>query len=139
MSILYRIIIILAGGLLAVIVQLLSLVFADRFIFSSSRDILMVGNAGRIIYLGIVGFYGLALATILCFVNSFRLSLLISLLFSLWISRRTFAAAREIYQRSDYFDRESFFSEILMIGTNFVVYPLVSIIIWKLKRTLLNN
>lgn len=85
----------------------------------------------------IIGFYGFLLAFIIVivslFINSFLISLLIAIVFSFYISSSAYKSALEIYNRSNYFDRELFITDVFLVCSNFVIFPLISILVWTLK------
>lgn len=132
MSILHRILIIIIGAVTATLLQTVVLLFVTRFI-TPSRNLSGFGGGIVIIVIFITALCALGYSIALSFLDSLSLSLVCSFIFSIWMSWGNFQDVIEIYQRPDYFDRDFFVSDIIQICANFIIYPLIAVIIWKLK------
>jgi len=129
----YKILMIIIGGAVTVLLESLALIIENRF-NPSTRNLFGFGAGLLLIVPFLYGFWGLVLSSIFVFIKSFYISMVISILFSLWLSWRTINSAMEIYNRPDYFDKEFFFSDVFQICANFIIFPLVCILIWVLKE-----
>jgi hypothetical protein len=109
-----------------------------RTYFVPNRDLLGLGRGLMLIVFILTGLWALCYSLILTFSNSLPVSIVISLVFSFWMSWGTFQTLIEIYQRTDYFDREYFLMDIIQIGANFIIYPLTSFLIWTLQKRFVN-
>jgi hypothetical protein len=132
MSFFHRILLIVIGSVIVQLLQTLVLLFVTRFV-STNRNLFGFGDGLIVIVIFFLGLWALVYSTAITFINSLSLSIIFSLIFSIWMSWRTFQNAIEIYERTDYFDREFFVSDIIEISANFLIYPLVALFIWKLK------
>ncbi|MBA2735846.1 MAG: hypothetical protein H0U50_03555 [Pyrinomonadaceae bacterium] len=79
------------------------------------------------------------LSLVLLHVNSFPVTLAVSLLISLPASWKTFNSAVEIYNRPDYFDKTYFYSDVFQICSAFIIFSLVGILVWLLKSRFINS
>ena len=82
-------------------------------------------------------FLGIILAVILLYVNSFALSIFISLIFSVAATTPIVKETVDLYVRPDYFDKNLFFANLLFILANFILFPAICGLIWILKRKFL--
>jgi hypothetical protein len=134
----YKILMVVFGGAFTVLLEALTLIIENHF-NPSTRNLFGFGAGLIFIVPFLYGFWGLLLSTILIFIKSFYISMTISILFSLWLSWKTINSAIEIYNRPNYFDREYFVSDVFQICANFIIFPLVCILIWVLKEKYFNN
>jgi hypothetical protein len=137
----YKILTIIIGGLSAAFPAVFSLVIKNYVIDFSGRNLFGFGFSAILYFLLPVYFFllGLILSAILIHINSLPISLALSIPVSLAASWRTINDAIEIYKRPDYFDQTFFYSDIFDICVNFIIFPLVSVLIWKIKLKFLNN
>lgn len=133
MSILNRIILTATGVLFAIVLQSAVTWFITNFIIPS-RNLFGFGSGLIFIVIFITALWVIVYSVALTFSDSLVTSLIISLLFSIWMTWKTFQSAIEVYRRPDYFDRDFFTMDVIQICANFVIYPLTAVLIWILKK-----
>lgn len=146
MQIGHKILMVLSGGLLVVLLESLALLI-ERVFNPSTRNGFGMGFTAVLIFIIplFYGLYGILLSTILVVVNSFAFvnsivfSIVISLVFSLWMCWGNIISAQEIYNRPNYFDREYFVSDVFQICADFIIFPAVCVSIWFLKEKYFNH
>jgi hypothetical protein len=132
MPIAKRVLCIIAGGILITLLQFVALLITTKVIVSG-RDLFGFGRGLIFIAALAQGVWGLVYSAIMTFINTYRLSIIFSLIVSIWMSSGNVQSAFEIYRRTDYFDREYFIADIFQIIANFAIYPFTAIFIWNLK------
>ena len=133
MSVIQRILLTLTGAIFATLLQGAVMLFITNYIVPN-RSLFGFGQGLVWIVIFLLGMWAIAYSFALTFSNSLSLSLIISFLFSIWMSWISFQSALEIYQRPDYFDREYFMMEVIEICANFIIYPSTALLIWTLQK-----
>ena len=128
-----RILLILTGTLTAVLLQSLVNIFITNFVVTG-RNLFGFGGGLILIVIFLLGIWAAVYSLALTFSDSLFLSLIISVIFTIWMSWRPFQSLVEIYQRPDYFDREYFMMDLVQIGANLIIYPMIALLLWNLQK-----
>ena len=131
----HKILIVFVGSLTAAVLSLISMLNEKTVIDFSARSGFGFGF-GALVYVIIpVYFFILAfvLSLVAVHVNSLSVTLAVSFFFSLFASWKTFYSAIEIYNRTDYFDKTYFYSDVFQICSAFIIFPLIGVLVYFLK------
>ena len=141
MQLSHKILIIFVGSLSAAVLSLISSILERSVIDFSARNGFGFGFSALVYIIVPVYFFILAfiLSLVLLHVNSFPVTLAVSLLVSFLASWKTFNSAVEIYNRPDYFDKTYFYSDVFQICSAFIIFSLVGILVWFLKSRFINS
>jgi hypothetical protein len=134
MRVLFWIKVILAGVVCSVILSALSLTIDE--IVRPDREILLL-NLKYLVYiivLTIAAGSGAIIGAAILATRSFKISMAVAVAVALTISIGLVKGAVETYQRSDHFDSEMFYADLVQIALNLAIYPAVCFTVWKLFR-----
>lgn len=71
--------------------------------------------------------------------RSRTLTMIAALLVALTVSTGLFKGAYETYSNTTFFDAPTFYSDIVQIILNLIIYPVVALSIWKVFRKVIVN